>query len=413
MSWEEVAERPPLIARRMRRNLWLCYLGNALKNIQFFGALTLPYFFDWTGIDFTRIFWLQAWFVGWTFLLEIPTGVVADRYSRTLSVALGCLAFAADLAIFGLTRSYAWLFAGEFIGAMGFALISGADKALVYDSLKELDLAGQAQRIFTKFEIAGLAGLLISFAGGSALVDRWRYPEGLPRTFLLSSFALLLAAVVFLMMREPPRARPAENPFTQGLHGLRTLFIHPRLRRYTANLVLVGAVTFFVFWFYQAILKQVGVRVAWYGTVAAAGNLTALLLLAAVRPMEQHLGLRQLLFWSGVLPALVLIGLAQPLSASWAVAGILAVIAFKMLRVPLLTALINRDIESSNRATVLSAISLLEKAIIGLLYLAVGPLADHSLSHALVVLGILGLGFALTARLRADDLPPTADPSPI
>ncbi len=396
----------------MRRNLWLCYLGNALKNIQFFGALTLPYFFDWTGIDFTRIFWLQAWFVGWTFLLEIPTGVVADRYSRKLSVALGCLAVAADLAFFGLTRSYTWLFVGEFIGAMGFALISGADKALLYDSLKELDLADQAQRVFARYEIAGLAGLLTSFVGGSVLVTQWRYPEGLPRTFLLSSFALVLAAVIFLAMREPARAKPTLNPLAQGLHGLRSLFIHPRLRRYTANLVLVGGVTFFVFWFYQAILKQVGVGVGWYGAVASAGNLAAVLLLAAVRPMERYLGLRQLLFWSGALPGLVLIGLARPPSAFWAVAGILAVIAFKMLRVPLLTALINRDIESDHRATVLSAISLLEKAVIGLLYLAVGPLADRSLSRALVVLGILGLGFALTARLQPDDLHSTAHPRP-
>lgn len=69
------------------------------------------------------------------FALEIPTGVVADVYSRRLSVVLG-------VAFLGLgALSEVWL--GSFIGsllaqvvwALGYTLMSGATEAWITDEL--------------------------------------------------------------------------------------------------------------------------------------------------------------------------------------------------------------------------------------------------------------------------------------
>src|SRR5512139_3075884 len=101
----------------MRSNIYKAYVAACLKNLAFFGALAVPYFIDWLRVDYTRLFLLQAWFLFWVFTLEIPTGIVADKFGRRLSVAAGCLLFGADMLFYGLGAGYGMLFVGEFLGA--------------------------------------------------------------------------------------------------------------------------------------------------------------------------------------------------------------------------------------------------------------------------------------------------------
>jgi hypothetical protein len=42
----------------------------------------VPVFREWGRLSFTAIFALQAWFMLMSFLLEVPTGTVADRFGR-------------------------------------------------------------------------------------------------------------------------------------------------------------------------------------------------------------------------------------------------------------------------------------------------------------------------------------------
>ena len=65
-------------------NISKIYLANFLKNLNFFGSIAIPFFIDWIQIDYTRIFLLQAWFIFWTFVLEIPTGIVADKWGSSI-----------------------------------------------------------------------------------------------------------------------------------------------------------------------------------------------------------------------------------------------------------------------------------------------------------------------------------------
>ena len=132
----------------MNRNILKAYAASFLKNLQFFGPISVPYFLDWLRVDYTRMFILQAWFLFWVFILEVPTGVVADKFGRKMSVAIGCLLFAADMLFFGLSRNYYLLFAAEFLGAVGMTLISGADQALLYDSLVALKIGGPGPILF-------------------------------------------------------------------------------------------------------------------------------------------------------------------------------------------------------------------------------------------------------------------------
>jgi MFS family permease len=387
-----------------RRNIALAYVAAFLKSLQFFGPLAVPFFLDWLRVDYTRLFLLQAWFLFWVFALEIPTGVVADKGGRGISVGAGCLLFAVDMFVFGTVRQYGLLFVAEFLGAVGMTLMSGAEQALLYDSLRELKREPQARRYFARYEAAGMLGLLVAFPVGSYVGSLGRYPEWLPVTFLMTAGSGVLAAVTYLVMWEPPRGKPKEGFIRMGVEGLRTLLTRPRLRSFVLNAVTISSVTFFAFWFYQPVSQRAGVPVRFLGWVGAGCNLFAAILLANVRILERTLGLRRLLFWSAAVPGILYLGAGFVRHVAFVVPAFLLLVGCKMVRAPILNDFINRHVESENRATVISSISLVERGMTFLLYPVVGWLADRSLDGVLWGLGALALVLAVATNLSEAQL---------
>ena len=44
----------------VERNLRLIYLFQLLKSLQLFGAVTVPFYLEWGGLDYTRMFVLEG-----------------------------------------------------------------------------------------------------------------------------------------------------------------------------------------------------------------------------------------------------------------------------------------------------------------------------------------------------------------
>ncbi len=389
----------------MKGNITKAYAAAALKNLQFFGALAVPYFIDWLRVDYTRLFLLQAWALFWIFTLEIPTGIVADKFGRRVSVAIGCLLFGVDMLFFGLGVGYGLLFLGEFLGAVGMTLMSGAEEALLYDTLVALGEEGRARHYFSRAAAAGTLGLLIAFPLGAFVGGLGRYPRLLPVPFLMTAAAMVLATAAYASMKEPERAKPTQGFLRMGVEGLRTLFAHPELRGYVLNAVTISSVTFFAFWFYQPVSQRAGMRLAYIGLFAAGFNLFSTVLLANSGLLERTLGVPGLLWGTAALPAVLFATVAWTRSLWVIVPALFLLVGCKVVRVPVLSALINRHIESENRATVISSISLVERAITFLLYPVVGWVADVSLDVALYMLAALCAVFAVAARVDAAHLP--------
>lgn len=387
-------------------NVQKAYALNFLKNLFFFGAITVPFFIDWIRVDYTKMFVLQAWFTFWVFALEIPTGVVADRYGRRNSIALGAFFLSAGLFVYGMAAGYEILFLAEFLGALGIALISGADKALIYDSLIEMKRQKDARHFFARYETAGTVGMLVAFPAGSLFARSGivAYPASLPVTFLLTGIAGLIAVLVALTMNEPKRKREVENFVESGFEGMRYLLRHKKLRELTLNFSLISAATFFMFWFYQPIAQNAGIDIAYFGLIAAGFNLFGALLLMKLKWLEKKFGLLEIVFYTALLPGLLFIGVSLTNSLWLVVPAIFVIAGSKFLRAPILSDFMNRHIESRNRATVLSAAFMIEKAAIAIMYPIVGLLADVSLGYALAGLGVLSLAFAFVTKLEAEHL---------
>lgn len=385
------------------RNIASLYAFSFLKNLQFFGAVAVPFYLYRIGLSYGRMFILEMTFSAAMMALEVPTGIVADRWGRKISLCLGSIFLALGFFMFGLFHPFALLFIAELICALGMTLVSGADKALLYETLKRGEESGEATTVFSRYEAAGTAGLFISFPLGSLFAGSGivPYTSALGLVFIFTALALALSGFVVLGVKETAPERGRQNFMRQGIDGFLYIFKTRQLRAFGINYAVISALTFFMFWFYQSLLARNKVPVAWFGFVGSAFNLSAMALLRATPFVRKKLGLGRALFLSSVVPGLLYLAAGLFPSLGVALLAIVGVTNLKLFRAPMLSALMNDRIGDANRATVLSGISMLERVLIAALYPIVGALADLSLSTALLALG--GLTIVCSISLRVGD----------
>ena len=115
-------------------------------------------------------------------------------------------------------------------------------------------------------------------------------------------------------------------------------------------------------------------------------------------------GKKKYLLWSALISgiAFILLGLSRTV---WMVVILLmAITGFGMTRFVLFQNYLNKHIESENRATVLSTISMADRLMRALLYPLIGLLVEWSLNYTLMILGVLIIIFALISRVREEHL---------
>ncbi len=386
----------------MRSNINKMYLINLLKNMMFFSAVAVPFFLDWAKVDYTRIFLLEAIFSFSMFILEIPTGVIADKYGRKYSLALGGFFSAVSFLMFGFFKSYLVYFLAEVICAVGFTLLSGADKALLYDTLIALQEEDKASRYFSRYESIGLIGIIIGLAGGSWLAGSkiLAYPASLPLTFNITGIVLMTVIPVALSLKEPQSRSTGEKFIQQGIGGFKHIFLNNRLRGFTLNYALISAMTFFMYWLYQSWLRSAGVNLSYYGVVGTAFNLFGILLMLNLGKIEKVFGVNRLLLITALLPGLLYVGLFYTNNLIYGLLAILFITGLRQLRSPLLSDFINQHINSENRATVLSGVSMLERVVTMIMYPITGLLVDYSLAIAFLFLGITTVVFSFLTKIK-------------
>ena len=188
-------------------NIWKSYLFVFFKEALLFSAVLIPFFTIWGGISFSQVMILQAIFTLSIFILEIPTGAISDRFSRKLSLMIGSLISIVGFLVYASYPSF-WVFAsGEFILAVGFSLFSGADRALLYDSLKKAKKEKQSKKIFGRLGTFSLIGIMFGSIVGSVVAKYL----GLRATMLLSSIPMVISFFVALSLNEPKSKRKTED----------------------------------------------------------------------------------------------------------------------------------------------------------------------------------------------------------
>src|SRR6476661_3342418 len=96
------------------------------------------------------------------FVSEVPTGVVADTFSRRLSVIIGTVVIGIGFVLQGLIPFFLAIVLAEIIRGVGETFISGALQAWLADEVGEDNVGPVYLRASQLGQLGGLAGVVIS-----------------------------------------------------------------------------------------------------------------------------------------------------------------------------------------------------------------------------------------------------------
>jgi MFS family permease len=390
-----------VFARTPANNVWKLYAIRLIFWTHFISSVLVPFFRDWGGISFTQIFFLNAWFMLWSFFLEVPTGTIADFWGRRASLVLGCVAGVVAVAVYTSTPSFAVFLAGEIVFACAHTLMSGADEALLYDSLVATDTTERSKTAFARLASFQMGGIILGAFGGSLIASTFGSVR-LP--LMLQAVPLACGALLALTLYEPPRAAAGSSApgYADILRdGIRYFAHHRVLRGLTLDMVSIGCVTWLIIWLYQPLLERAGVGLTWFGPVHAVMCIGQIVILNNIARLESVLGSkRRLLLAGAVLPgvAFLILGMTTLIPAVllciWIAAG------FGLSRTALFSSYMNKHIPSAHRATVLSCISMQRTLAIAIVNPIAGALADWSIPSTLLILGAAALALAAWSQIE-------------
>jgi hypothetical protein len=173
------------------------------------------------------------------------------------------------------------------------------------------------------------------------------------------------------------------------------------LRALTFDSVTIWCFSFMIIWLYQPRLQELGVPLIWFGFVTAAMTLFQSGILLRIEAVERFCGgPRRYLTLSALIPGLAYLGLAFAPSP-WLAAPLAVLIAgFGLSRTAVLNNYMHKHVDSSRRATVLSAAGMARQLLTASVYPLVGWAAEKSLTWTFAGLGAAVLACAAASSVE-------------
>jgi MFS family permease len=373
------------------------YAANVPRFLVYRGAISIAFwlpiwiiYYQQRGLSLIEIGLLESatWIV--SALAEIPTGALADRYGRRLSLAAGALLM--GLSVLGLTMPGPALSPLFIIAAIlwptAFTLINGADNALLYDSLVAAGREPDYRRV-----LGHATAVQQATQGVTSLIGAWMATVDIGLCFTLTGIGGVLAAVLALSLYEPPRESAVEHRpgYWATLHsGVQIAVARPSVRYQ----VLFGAVSMLfpflvTFAFFQPYATEVGLPIWALGPLALVMRGGAMVGSMLAHHVAERVGAATVIVGVPIVIVicLALLGLAP---TPQTVSGFVVIAFANALLRPPLSELLNRSVPATERATVLS----LESVVMTALNAVVEPIvfAVATVASLAVALGVSSIG---------------------
>jgi MFS family permease len=310
------------------------------------------------GLNLTEIGLLEAGAWVLTAALEVPTGAIADRWGRKASMAIGAFAYAMAMFLILADALSPLFLLGYALWNSSSAFVSGADSALLYDSLRADGRAAEAAKQTGRYTAIQQGSQGIASLAGAALAT-----VDITLCFTLCGIGALAASALALTMKEPPHTDDEGEVRLGYWKNLRAAVAIAARRPIVRALLLLSAMILVVpLVVYYALLQPyalvVGLPIASLGVVVVGVQLTSVVAAWLAHRTRGRFALTNVVT-VGVAVLLIATGALALFPSIPAVALMLAVALVPALCGPLLTARLNDLIPSAQRATILSLSALL------------------------------------------------------
>lgn len=226
-------------------------------------------FWQHRGMNVQMVIYCEIIYAVTVVLLEIPSGILADKFGRKRLLIINSFLSAVEFGILLFANSF-WMFGlAVFMSGIGKAFSSGSQNALLYDSLLAEKMESNFEKLIGRLYAVDFAGSMVAAVSGGFLANLF----GFEFNYIVSFFSMVGALIVTLSLREPPLITKPENELTgitQYVKQAITLFkAKPLVLIYCLSGAVLGACFIYLDEFWQLILEDIGVSVVFFGIVSA------------------------------------------------------------------------------------------------------------------------------------------------
>ena len=312
---------------------------------------------------------LQLILVGTTlelacFIFEIPTGIVADVYSRKLSIVIGGVLTGVGFILEGSISSFVFVLVAQIVWGLGSTFISGSLEAWIAEEEKNKDL----DEIYIKGAQAGQIGAFIGIVLSTVIAN---FSVRLP---IIVSGVLFIILALFLWLYMPennfkPSAPGDLNTFKKMVYTFKSGL---KFVKSKSILMILLAVTLFyglssegydrlsnAHFLQDTTLPKLGnlSSVTWFGIFGILGMILSFIVMhfmAKNLKNEDNRKNGKLLLCINILYISSMLIFALTRNFSLMLIAYLATNTFRIINEPIFSAWLNGHIDDNSRATVLS-----------------------------------------------------------
>jgi DHA3 family tetracycline resistance protein-like MFS transporter len=298
------------------------------------------------------------------FVFQVPTGLLADAFSRRWAVALGCGLIGAGFILEGAVPQFVAIAAAQVVWGIGATLSDGADDAWITDEVGDVRAAWLFLRGSQLAQAASLVGIVIGVGLASVRLN-------LP-ILIGGSLFVILGVYLFYAMTEGGH-KASQQTRTGSLAGigaswrssLASIRTRPLILTILAITVVLGLSSEGIDRLFQVhFIKDIQLPtfaglppVLWFGLIAGGSMLIGIATTELIRrrlDLGNHSLVTRSLFAFTAARTLMLVGFALATNLAVAIAFAWVASALRQAFGPVQRAWLNQSLDASNRATLFS-----------------------------------------------------------
>lgn len=367
------------------RNISLSYIIGALMWGRFFLPV-LALFYIASQVSLAEFAIIMSVFSLATFLLEIPTGVLADLIGKKNTLLLSRFMYIIEIVLIAFFNGF-WVFLiAKIISGIGVSLGSGTNSALIYDSLKKIGKEKEHKKVAGKLSFISNISMAFVFIIGAYLFS---LNPKLPAIYSLP--LIFLGFVLTFFLKEPYKPIRRFTLSNSWLHLKESISFfakHKYLKFLAFFTFITGSIIAIILNISSVYFKEVMIPLSLIGVVAFISSMLAAYSSKRAHYFERILGEKKsfIVIQISIIAAALLMSLIVPYY------GIIFYFIVQLIQGfydVIISDYTNRHANTSHRATMLSMNNMFNSLGIFVLFPIVGYLIkDYSMGFSLVFIGV-------------------------
>lgn len=385
---------PEFLKQSLKSNINKFYIKSFFEALSFPGAIWILYLLK-NGLSLEEIGFLIGVMFLTQFIFEIPSSVLADRYSRKNILIIGIIFSILSSVLFFSGNSFAVFLLAIIFSGIYASFVSGTDHALIYDTLLNLKREHDYKKVQSKIKGIYFLGRAINsiFVVSVYMID-YKLP------FLIGATIGLLGLFVLILIKEPIFHKSSGAHLDQIKEGLKFLLAHEKVWMIILVFSLVYAASNIIFANYQPVLEFAKLPILYFSLVYFAVNIVSFAGSMLYSRLEKILSANKILACYLLISFFVSLSFASGNLIFILIAILILSFSFGTYNV-YITSLINKVAPSSHRATTISIQSQISMLILGIGIIAVNKISsDYSMfwgmifNSSIILIAFVGFLFA-------------------